>query len=280
MTLKKKKRKIRWNHVFLFTLILIFIIIIIISSINILNWLNDSNKTNDKIEEVQINTKVKEVIDTEQTEIIETTEEEIPKENPYWDYIKMNLIDVNFNDLKQKNNEVVGWIQVNGTNINYPFVQTTDNDFYLTHSFDKSYNKAGWVFMDYRNNKSDYDKNTILYAHGRADKTMFGSLKKVIFKGWLNNSNNHVIKLSTETENTLWQVFSVYKIPTTNDYIQVKFTSDNEFIEFGNILINRSVYNFNTSINSNDKILTLSSCYNDDEKVVLHAKLIKREKKA
>ena len=82
-----------------------------------------------------------------------------------------------------------------------------------------------------------------------------------------------------ETENTLWQVFSVYKIPTTNDYIQIEFKNNNEFLEFANKLINRSNYNFNTTINENDFILTLSTCYNNNEKVVLHAKLIKREKK-
>lgn len=91
--------------------------------------------------------------------------------------------------------------------------------------------------MDYRNNKIEYDKNTIIYAHGRMNNTMFGSLKKVITKEWLDIKENYVIKLSTEEENTLWQVFSVYKI------------------------------------------LTLSTCYNDSHKVVLHAKLIKREKK-
>ena len=275
--MKKKKRRIRWNNVFLLITILTFLTILIISGIKIFNWLKDSNKTNNNIEEVQTNTTITEVIDTEQMEIIEV--EEPPKENPYWDYIKMNLIDVNFSDLKEKNNETVGWIQVGGTNINYPFVQATDNNFYLNHTFDKSYNNAGWVFMDYRNNKNDYDKNTILYAHGRLDNTMFGSLKKIIFNEWLSNSNNHIVKLSTETENTLWQVFSIYKIPTTNDYIQVKFKDDKEFIEFGNTLINRSAYNFNTNITENDKILTLSTCYDDNNKAVLHAKLIKREKK-
>lgn len=271
----KKKRKIKWKNVFLLFFIIIFTIILTISIINIIKWLIDSNNSNKNIKQIQTTTPITEITDSEQTEIIEN--EEIPESSPYWDYIKMNLIDVDFNELKTINNETVGWIQVNGTNINYPFVQNKNNKFYLTHSFDKTYNSAGWVFMDYRNNKTDFDKNTILYAHGRADNTMFGSLKKVIFNGWLSNKNNHIVKLSTETENTLWQVFSVYKIPTTNDYIQVHFTDNQEFLEFGNMLINRSSYNFNTKINEQDKILTLSSCYNDTDKVVLHAKLIKRE---
>ena len=231
----------------------------------------------DEIEKITIIQEVKETEEnTENIEVIEPTEE-IPKFNPYWDYIKMNLIDVDFSSLHEVNNDIKGWIQVNGTNINYPFVQTTDNKYYLKHSFDKSYNSAGWVFLDYRNNFDVLDKNTIIYAHGRLDNTMFGSLKNILKSGWLNNTNNYVIKLSAEKHNTLWQVFSVYHIPTTNDYIRVNFKNNENFLEFANMLMQRSFHNFNTTITENDNILTLSTCYNDTEKVVLHAKLIKKE---
>lgn len=278
--MKKKKRRIRWNNVFLLLLILFFLGLFIVSSIKIMNWLKDSNNTSSEIEDIQQEVSVIEQVDTNNTEIINNEIEEPPKESDYWAYIKMNLIDVDFTELKQKNSDTVGWIQVNGTNINYPFVQTKDNEFYLTHSFNKSKNSSGWVFMDYRNNKTDFDKNTIIYAHGRMNNTMFGTLRKILTNGWLNNTDNYVVKLSTELENTLWQVFSVYKIPTTNDYIQVSFINNKEFLNFVNVLMNRSSHNFNTSINEEDKILTLSTCYNDSEKLVLHAKLIKREKKA
>ena len=200
----------------------------------------------------------------------------IPKSNPYWNYIKMNMMDVKFNKLKEINDEVVGWIKVNGTNINYPFVKHTDNDYYLNKSFDKSYNEAGWVFMDYRNNEKEFDKNTILYAHGRYDNTMFGTLKNVLNNNWIKDSNNYIIKISTENENTLWQVFSVYHIKTTSDYLKINFNKEDEYKEFLNMLIKRSAYDFNTSIDENDKILTLSTCFNNSEKMVMHAKLIKK----
>lgn len=138
--------------------IIISLLLLIYSIYNIVKWKLDSNNTNKQIEEVQETVKVEEVIDTENTEIV-LPEEEIPKSNPYWDYIKMNMIDINFNELKNINNDVKGWIKVNGT---YPFVQYNNNKYYLTHSFDKSYNSAGWLFLDYRNN----NKNIIIYAHG------------------------------------------------------------------------------------------------------------------
>ena len=63
----------------------------------------------------------------------------------------MNMINVDFNDLKRTNPDVVSWVKVNGTNNNCPFVQVNDNKYYLTHSFNKSYNAAGWVFLATKN---------------------------------------------------------------------------------------------------------------------------------
>ena len=275
--MKKRKRKLKWKNIILILVIITFIVTLIISIFNIVKWKMDSNKTNDEITNIQENVDVEEVQDTENTEIIEPVEE-VPEENPYWDYINMNMINVNFSDLKRTNPDVVGWLKVNGTNINYPFVQGSDNKYYLTHSFNKSYNAAGWVFLDYRNNGTN-NKNTIIYAHGRTDKTMFGTLRKVLNNGWLNNTNNYVVKISTETENSLWQVFSVYHIPTTSDYLQTDFSDDALYQNFLDMIKNRSSHNFNTNVTSTDNILTLSTCYNNSDKMVVHAKLIKKEVK-
>ncbi len=121
------------------------------------------------------------------------------------------------------------------------------------------------------------DKNTIICAHGRSDKTMFGTLKDVLKTSWLNNTDNYVVKLSTEYENSLWQIFSAYHIPTTSDYLTINFNDDQEFIEFTDMLISKSQYDFNTTVNEYDHILTLSTCYNNSEKMVIHAKLIKKQ---
>jgi sortase B len=106
---------------------------------------------------------------------------------------------------------------------------------------------------------------------------MFGSLKNTLKNSWYQNSDNHIIRLSTEIENSMWQIFSVYTIPETNDYIQTNFTNNEEFKNFTNLLIGRSIYNFNTSITENDYILTLSTCHKTNERIVVHAKLIKKE---
>ena len=272
---KKKKKKLKKGSIIniIITLCIIGAIgVFIYSSIDIYKW----HKDNEQIEKItdEIIEKVT-VTDINPDDEVLVEESEEPRENPYWDYIKMSMIDVNMDELKSTNSEAIGWIQVNGTNINYPFVQTDNNDYYLTHAFNKSYNNAGWVFLDYRNNANDLDRNTVIYAHGRWDKTMFGSLKNLLNTNWYNNLDNHVIKVYINGRSTLWQVFSVYHIPTTNDYIQVSFNSDESFKQFVDMLQQRSYYKFNTSVSATDKIITLSTCYNDQEKMVMHAKLIK-----
>lgn len=273
-----KKKKLRLRIQYVIVLFIIFLTLSLVSIYNIFKWKSDNDNTENIMVEVSENIEVIEVEDSEETVLINPPEEET-KENLYWDYIKMNLIDVDFEELKAINSDTVGWLKVEGTNINYPFVQTSDNSYYLKKDFKGKYSNAGWVFMDYRNKLSNLDKNTIIYAHGRVDGTMFGSLKNIFSSNWYNNKNNHVVKVSTEYNNSMWQVFSVYIIPETSDYLQVDFNDDYEYIEFLDMLHGRSEYKFDVELNKEDKILTLSTCYNENERVVLHAKLIKMEVK-
>lgn len=278
--MKKKKfslKRVKWKNVILTIILLLSITVFIYSLKNFINWNKDNIKSEQIINEINDLNVVTETNNEETTEII-NSEEEKPK-SIYWSYIKMNLINVDFKELKERNNDTVAWIQVGGTNINYPVVQTKDNSYYLTHSFDKKYTDAGWVFMDYRNDSNNFGKNTIIYAHARKDRTMFGSLKNILTNDWYKDKNNHIIKLSTETENTLWQVFSVYHINTETYYITTSFKSDNDYKDFIKTIKNRTALYFNTNVTEKDKILTLSTCYNKKQKVVLHAKLIKVEKR-
>lgn len=271
---RKKKKNTTWIFVILFS---IFISIIVFCLIKIFIWGKDNKDTSRVINDITNAVNVTLRDDDNNTELVNDTNEE--ETSDYWYYIKFPLIDVDITELKEKNSDTVGWINVNNTNINYPFVQTKDNSYYLNHSFDKKYNEAGWVFLDYRNNNDLNNKNTILYAHSRLDKTMFGSLSKVLKSSWYNNKDNHIIRLSTDTENTLWQIFSVYKIPEESYYITTNFNSNKEYTKFLNTIKQRSIHNFNTNLDTNDKILTLSTCYSDTERTVVHAKLIKRSPK-
>ena len=161
---KKSKKsfsldKIKWKNVLLISFMFLCISLLVISINEGISWYKDNKKINSQVDDLINKTNITVVPDNLNTEII--NQSEIDEFDPYWDYIKMNLINVDFSELLSENKDTVGWIQINGTNINYPIVQTSDNDYYLTHAFDKSWNSAGWVFMDYRNDSEDFDKNIV-----------------------------------------------------------------------------------------------------------------------
>lgn len=268
----KKKAK-KYEKIILFLCFFVFLGIGSYNAIKLINWSNDNKNTMKAIEDIEDDVVIVEVHDNETVENINEPEDE---KSDYWYYVSFPLMNVNFSELLQKNNDTVGWINVNNTNINYPMVQTSDNDYYLNHSYDKSYNEAGWVFLDFRNNDDFSDKNTIIYAHSRLDKTMFGSLSKTLKSSWHTDKSNHIIRISTPGEDTLWQIFSVYVIEEESYYITVDFNNDDSYMEFLNTIKGRSRYNFNTELSSSDRIITLSTCYSDTERTVVHAKLLKK----
>ena len=272
---KRRKKKLRFRKWVIVVFLIFFLSIFSFSAYEVYSWYNDNKEVDNISDDVLKNTKVKEKKDNNNTENVNPPD---GISNDYWDYIKINLLEVDFNELLRKNPDTVGWIEVKGTNINYPIVQTTDNSYYLTHAFDKTKNEAGWVFMDYRNDAVNFNQNTILYAHSRLTGSMFGSLKNILESSWYTNKNNHIIRLSTPTENTMWQVFSVYTIPKESYYITPSFNSTEAYREFLNTMKIRSEVEFSAEVNTNDKILTLSTCKdNFGNRVVMHAKLIKKE---
>lgn len=199
------------------------------------------------------------------------TKELITKLNTVKD-IQNDTLDIN--ELKSKNNDTIGWLKVNNTNIDYPFVQSKDNKYYLTHNYNKKKTSAGWIFLDKRNNKDLSNKNNIIYGHSRKDKSMFGTLKYTLNKNWYKNKDNLIIKITTELKEYNYKIFSVYTIEKENYYLQTDFTTKKEYKTFLNILRERSIYDFKPNIENTTSILTLSTCYKNNKRVVVHAKLI------
>lgn len=263
---KKNKDKIKRYNIISLLIILICLITFISSCKHILSWYNDTKKTNNLINNIINNTEIIEIKETN-----EINKEELNNNE------NTNLINVDLKELKLINQDTTAWLYVNGTSINYPVVQYHNNHYYLNHSFDKSYNEAGWIFLDYRNNLNKLDQNTIIYAHGRVGNKMFGSLRTILESDWYLNKKNYYIKLSTSNINILFEVFSLYKIKNTNDYLQINFSNKQDYLEFLNKIKKRSFYSFKITPNQNDNIITLSTCYNQNYKIVMHAKLIKKE---
>ena len=184
-------------------------------------------------------------------------------------------INVDFNSLKTRNSDVVGFLKVNGTNIESIIVQGKDNSYYLSHNFEKKSNKGGWMFADYRNKFDGSDKNIIIYGHNMRDGSMFATLKNILNREWQEKEDNKYVTFVTENENLTYEVFSVYQIEDEDYYITTDFSDDADFEDFINKIKSRSRKDFNVEVTSEDQILTLSTCANDNKyRVVLHARKI------
>lgn len=234
----------------------LMLFLLIFSAINVVLWYKDNKDISSHVKLVQNITPIK---------VITVTDNEK----------KEDYLTADFDEIKKINNEVVGWLNIPNTNVNYPVLQHSNNSYYLNHSFDKTKNNAGWVFMDYRNSKTELENNTIIYGHNRLDGSMFGSLKNLTKKDYL-DGKSHVIYLSTPEHNYAFEIFSIYRIDTTDDYIKTEF-KNNDYVDWLELMKSRSIYDFKVDISEDDKIITLSTCYKHVKKLVVHAKLVRTQ---
>lgn len=233
---------------------IILFFLIIYNGYKIVFWLKDNNSSKK--------------IMTDISDEISSISEEIENVE------QIDEFQIHFSNLKNKNDDTIGVLKLKGIDIEYPVVKSTDNDYYLSHSFDKSINGAGWIFADFRNKLDGNDKNIVIYGHNRRDGSMFGTLKKVLTEEWYSNEENTKIFFATENEKSIYQVFSIYKIEVEDYYITTDFL-DNEYEEFLNKVKNRSIHDFGIEVGKEDKILTLSTCDNNNKyRVAVHSKKI------
>ena len=225
------------------------IVVIVRSSTEIYLWHEDNKKNENLLNKISSNINIDESKDNKD----------------------INKYDIDFEALKKTNEDTIAWLKVEGTQIEYPVVKTTNNDFYLNHDLDKSKNSAGWIFMDYTNKLNGTDKNIVIYGHNRRDGSMFGTLKNILNKEWYENENNKYITFINENQKSKYEIFSIYEIEREDYYIKTDFNDD--FEEFITKIKSRSIKNFSTEVTSEDEILTLSTCADNNQyRVVLHAK--------
>lgn len=239
----KKKVKIFLLYVFLFTTLSI-------SLLNIFLWGKDNKENNDVKKNIIKEVKMEVKDDEEET------------------YIETDL-----RKLKEMNSDTVAWVYVPNTGINYPVLQTNDNDYYLNRSFYKQKNEAGWIFLDYRNSPEATDKNTIVYGHNRLDGSMFGTLKRALNENWLRN-NQYVYYNTLDTNNT-YIIFSAYSINAEQFQTSTTFYSTKSYQSYLNTIKSRSILDLGIDVTTDDKIITLYTCaYNNIDRTIVHAKLI------
>ncbi len=174
-----------------------------------------------------------------------------------------------YQDLYAQNNDLVGWVQIEDTNIDYPVVQAEDNDYYLRRGFDGTYTRYGTIFMDYTSfvREDTESRNIVLYGHNmKDDSTMFGQLPR--YRALDYYKEHPIVTFNTLYYNSEWKIFAVM---TTNafkeqdnghvfEYRQANFVDDNEFNAFINECRLRSNINTTVDVLPTDTILTLQTC--------------------
>ena len=254
---KTKKKQKRKNAIFNI-IIFICVGVIIFSSYNIVNWFID-NENNKKL--------LNSIHDQ-----VSVTQEEVTVDNK-----KIKKYHYDLSKLLSQNSDTVGWVSVSNTNIDYPVVQATDNDYYLNHSFDRTQNTAGWVFADYRSNCSHLGYNTVIYGHNRKDQSMFGSLQTVLKEDWYADEDNLYIHFSTLNEDHVYRIFSTF---ICNDehvsaYTQTDFSNEQEFNNYIQKLAGCSSRDYGTDISETKQIITLYTCYGiNNQRLLVCATLV------
>jgi sortase B len=179
--------------------------------------------------------------------------------------------------LYEQNNDMVGWLKVDGTDIDYPVMYTnTGNDFYMHHNFEKEKQYSGLPFLDY---ECDMVRSTnlIIYGHNMKDGTMFSALLKYDDKAFFEQYGD--IQFDTLYEQGKYRVIGAFYAKHDSDFRYYEFTNaadEEEFEEYIENVKDNSLYDTGESVRYGDKLLTLSTCsYNtNDERFVVVAKRV------
>jgi sortase B len=165
---------------------------------------------------------------------------------------------MDFTGLTAKNKEIIGWLSVDGTNIDYPVVQAPNNRYYLTHTADKKTSKQGALFTEFRNNPDFSDFNSIIYGHNLKSGKMFGKLEKFKEKKFFDKHLTGTLQvpgLSYKLE-----FFASAVTNPTSDYYQLAFASPKERAAHLAMIKKTATRWRDPAKNQADKLLVLSIC--------------------
>lgn len=180
---------------------------------------------------------------------------------------------INFEELKAKNEDIVGWLRVRAVGISYPVVQGEDNDFYLHRTFEKEDNFAGCIFVNCDNSGNFTDQNTIIYGHNMKDGSMFGKLKKFREEGVFEKSK--YFWMFTPDLIYEYRIFSASVVDKTGITYQSFFTQEDFDTLMEHAFEKSEIDGSDVEVNMNDRIMTLSTCTGDDAtRFVVMGKLV------
>ncbi len=257
--ISKSKRKIIYYSIYT-----ILTLLIILSIIYIANYFLSKKQA---IQESQLLDKI-EIDENQLKEVNETTEEAniTTQENIEETTNQETERILKVQKLQEENSDIVGWLEIEGTSINHPVLQGTDNEYYMTHNYKKQKSKNGSIFLT-----KDYDwsipsSNFLIYGHNLNNGTMFQELLKYAKEEFY--KEHSIIRFTTNKEDAEYEIISVFKsrvyYKTEKNvfryYFFVNANSEAEYNEFVQNAKKASLYDIDKTAKFGDQLITLSTC--------------------
>lgn len=254
----KKNLKDKTRYILIYW---ILISLIIISIIYVLKYIFTNISLKKELEE-ETNLLNTIEIDESKLETIETNESQ---EGNLEEQIQTERM-LQVKELKEENQDIVGWLEIENTNINYPVLQGKDNQYYMTHNYKKQKSKNGSIFLDKDYNWDIKSNNLLIYGHNLNNGTMFQELLKYEKENFY--KEHPVIRFTTEKEDSNYEIISVIKTRVfyQNEenvfryYFFINPKSEEEYNKFITNAKKESLYETNKTANYGDELITLSTC--------------------
>lgn len=187
-------------------------------------------------------------------------------------------------ELQKENSEIIGWLEIEGTNINYPVLQGKDNEFYMKNNYKKEKSKNGSIFLDKSYNWDIPSSNLLLYGHNNKNGTMFQELLKYKKEDFYKEHTK--IKFTTNKEDSVYEIMSVFysRVYYKNEknvfryYYFVNAENEQEYNDFVNNAKKASIYDTGITAEYGEQLLTLSTCEysQEDGRFVVVAKKLRK----
>lgn len=238
-----------------------FFILILIISLTVLIVKLNTKKNNDPLIENMVN------------------DNSVPQANTETERVKL------LKELQKENSDIVAWIEIEDSKINYPVLQGEDNEYYMTHTYKKEYSKDGSLFLDKDYDWSKPSTNLLIYGHNNiGSKEMFVDLMKYEDEEYYNNHKN--IRFTTAKEDAEYEIIAVFKsrvyYKSEKDvfryYFFIDAENEQEFNEYVQNSKEASLYNIEATAKYGDQLLTLSTCsyHTEDGRLAVVARKINK----
>ena len=174
--------------------------------------------------------------------------------DPYADALR----NMDFSALREVNSDVLGWLLIPNTRLSYPLVQGEDNEYYLNHTWRKSRNSVGAIFLECRNSPDLSDFNTIIYGHRMNNRSMFGTLHAYQDQSyWVKHP---YLYITDDSGSHKYEIFAAYEVSVTSDTYRLFFPRDQVKQSFLDFCLTQSVIDTGVVPTVYDRIVTLSTC--------------------